>query len=235
MRLFSLGEDCTVNHGLNDFAGYDPLYPDGLRKSPFGGTWIYDLSNRRGHRRTNYGSLSVVADVINKEFAGWSELKKNYRGLYRSARYPIEFTHYRGTDETWKHLNIPSVQRFMGVLRSGNEPVIFTSSWRVYSGFKMARLPEDLKRFTMGNAALTYVLLRKYPDLKYELKFFFVVDRGRDEHVKYVHTLMAGRTVPYALIYNEVDSTPGRRWRQRFDCAGWPDAIKKTSIPEGVK
>jgi hypothetical protein len=123
----------------------------------------------------------------------------------------------------------------MSVLRSGDEPVIFTSSWRVYSGFKMARLPDDLKRFTMGHAALTDVLWRKYPDLKFELKFFFVVDRGRDEHEKYVCALMAGKDVPYALIYNEVDSTPGRRWRQRFDCAGWQDAIKKTGIPGGVE
>jgi hypothetical protein len=214
-KIILLGTDCTLGHGFQDFIGYNFYYYDKVRKSPFGGTWIFNPENRKGFKRVNYGSLGVVAEVIENNFDGWTDTELNYRGKLACKKYPIEFTH--------GHFNTDAIDLFLERLKK-NDLITFCSSWRVYYGFNPAHLKQDKKALESGIEKFKQVV--KTP---HELKLFFVVDRN-PEQIKYVNGLMAGINIKYGILYNELDATPGRRWRMQFDASGWQQALIDTGV-----
>lgn len=223
--IIPIGVDCTLNHGLSDYLGYNIFYDNGVRKSPFGATWIYSPECEKGKfHPTNYGSLSVVAKLILSDFAGWGNLKKNFRGKWALVGYPVEFTHYFGTHETEANLNREAVRPFLDAIR-GNGKIVFCSVWRAYKDFTTARIADDKSLFDHGVSDFSSAV-----QCDYDMKFFFIIDREHDAQRDYVRSIMRGHDMRYGILYNEIDKTPGRRWRQRFDAAGWPQALADVGL-----
>ncbi|MCE5305743.1 hypothetical protein LLG34_08600 [bacterium] len=226
--ILSLGTDCTVNHGLQDYIGYNPFYDNGIRKSPFSAIWIFNPANSEKIKMVNYYSLGVVSDIIMNKFKGWNELKKNYRGKACSVNYPIEFTHYYNENYR-ENLNIESIPLFLDYIFSDKEK-IFTSAWRIYYGFKKENIMQDRKDFL--NGLLKFMKTMK--STKYELKFFFVVDKKANVQIEYIKNLTNGINIKYGILYNEKDNKPGRRWNAKFDCSGWENAINKVGLQKEI-
>jgi hypothetical protein len=224
-NIIPVGVDCTLNHGFNDFLGYKIYDENGIRKTPFGATWIYSPDCRKGNfQPTHYGSLSVVSSLIKNNFAGWDQYKKNFRGKTSLKKYPVEFTHYFGTPETENNLNREAVDLFLKTI-SGSEKITFCSVWRTYRNFAVDRIAKDKNLFQSGISDF-----RAAVKCDHDLKFFFVIDRDNIPQRHYVSTLMGGNNIRYGILFNEIDTTPGRRWKQRFDCAGWQQALEDTGM-----
>lgn len=176
----------------------------------------------------NYGSLGIVADLIDAEFDGWDDLVNNFRGKASCKKYPVEFTYYSG-DRKDANLNRETIQPFMKRLR-GREDIIFCSLWRVYIGFNDENLLHDKSFFRDGLGKFRAAIRRINQALKYEIKLFFVIDR-EEKQFEYVKNIMDGLTLKYGFLFNEIDL--GNKWRSsimRFDCTGWEQALVDTGM-----
>lgn len=217
--ILNIGTDCTLFHGFVDYLNYRHR-ENGVKTSPFAGTWIYDENNRPGEWRMNYGSLGIVAELIETKFKGWDTIKKNFRGKPALAKYPIEFTYYNADDP----FNQKATSLFLEILQRP-KPLIFCSVWRAYKDFTPARIADDKSLFDHGVSDFSSAV-----QCDYDMKFFFIIDREHDAQRDYVRSIMRGHDMRYGILYNEIDKTPGRRWRQRFDAAGWPQALADVGL-----
>jgi len=218
VNIINLGTDCTMFHGFKDFMPEYVHRENGIRLSPFAGAWIYNPKNKPGDWAMNYGSLGIVADLINTGFDGWKDLGINFRGKLTLKKYPVEFTY---EEENFNH---ESIKLFYKKL-SGPDPIIFTSVWRPYIGFNKARLNEIRAEIFGGLSKLKRVLSKVNPDLNYRFSFFFVIDRKPDQE-QFIKNLMAESGVKHGILYNEIDvKNKWRAYHMKFDCAGWEQAL----------
>ena len=227
--ILVLGTDCTLFHGFKDYFKYTHLEDD-VPTSPFAGTWIYDPSNKPGDWKINYGSLGIVADLIETNFGGWSDLKKDFRGRFSMKKYPVEFTHYKKGSEN--RLNRKSPELFYKKLR-GNVPILFCSVWRVYINFRPKNEKQVKADIFKGLEKFKKAMFSINPELKYRMAFFFVVNKTGDKAQEdFVHRVMSGSNIKYGILYNEVDkkNNSWRSYRMRFDCTGWEQALVDAGV-----
>ena len=206
-KIILVGTDCTLGHAFHDYLKYNVFYDNGIRKSPFGATYIFNPKNKG----TNYGSLSVVAACIKNKFKGWDDFTKNFRGKKCSKYYPVEFTH--AYDE--KNINREAIPIFLNRIETESD-LIFCSIWRTYHNFNQKNFKADKEIFDKGIYDFKSVIKNKH-----ELLFFFVMDRNNLNQLNYIKNLMSDKNIEYHIVYNETDKNKNRKFKMKFDCNGW--------------